>query len=59
MRNRDRINQLELEMYKMRIELDLIHEILGNIISTQNAQQENVKSMDAGKWYPRRLPPQQ
>lgn len=59
MRKSEKINMLELELYKIRIELDLIHEIIGNIISTQNSQQENVKSMDAGKWYPRRLPPQQ
>jgi hypothetical protein len=58
MRKSERINMLELELYKMRIELDLIHEIIGNLISAQAAQQENVKSMDAGKWYPRRLPPQ-
>lgn len=59
MRKTERINMLELELYKIRIELDLIHEILGNIIAAQNIQQENAKSnMDAGKWYPRRLPPQ-
>jgi hypothetical protein len=59
MRKSERINMLELELYKMRIELDLIHEILNNIISAQNASQENVRSMDSGKWYPRRMPPQQ
>ena len=49
---------LELELYKIRIELDLIHEVLNNIISAQSVAQENVRNMDAGKWYPRRLPPQ-
>jgi hypothetical protein len=58
MRNSQRINMLELEIYKLRIELDLIHEIIANLISAQSIQQENVKSMDAGKWYPRRMPPQ-
>ncbi len=57
MRNSRKINELELELFKVRIELDLIHEILSNVINTQNAQQENVR-MDSGKWYPRRLPPQ-
>jgi hypothetical protein len=57
MRNSRRIDQLELELFKVRIELDLIHEILSNIINSQNTQQENVR-MDSGKWYPRRLPPQ-
>lgn len=58
MRKSEKINMLELELYKIRIELDLIHEILNNIITAQNAPQENVRNMDAGKWYPRRLPPQ-
>jgi hypothetical protein len=59
MRKSEKINMLELELYKMRIELDLIHEILNNIIAVQNAPQENVRNLDSGKWYPRRLPPQQ
>lgn len=59
MRKSEKINMLELELYKIRIELDLIHEILNNIISAQNVSQENIRNMDAGKWYPRRLPPQQ
>lgn len=59
MRNRDRINQLELELFKVRIELDLIHEILNSLISVQNSSQDSNRNMDSGKWYPRRLPPQQ
>jgi hypothetical protein len=59
MRKSERINMLELELYKIRIELDIIHEILGNIISATQAPQENVRNLDSGKWYPRRLPPQQ
>lgn len=55
MRNRDRINQLELELFKLRIELDLMHEIIQGII---NSQEQKAQSMDSGKWYPRRLPPQ-
>ena len=46
---------LELELYKLRIELDLIHEILSNVLSDKKQEPQ----MDAGKWYPRRLPPQQ
>lgn len=57
MRNSRKIDQLELEIFKIRIELDLIHEILSNIINSQNSQQESMR-MDSGKWYPRRLPPQ-
>ncbi len=56
MRNRDRINQLELELYKLRIEIDLIHEIMHGFVQAQELKSQN---MDSGKWYPRRLPPQQ
>jgi hypothetical protein len=55
-RNSQRINILELELYKLRIELDLMHEIMHGILQ---AQESKSKDMDAGKWYPRRLPPQQ
>jgi len=54
-RNRDRINQLELELFKLRVELDLMHEIMHSFIQ---AQEQKSQSMDAGKWYPRKLPPQ-
>jgi hypothetical protein len=56
MRNSRRIDQLELELYKLRIELDLIHEILHGFLQSQEQKAQN---MDSGKWYPRRLPPQQ
>ena len=56
MRNSRRVNQLELEIWKLKIELDLIHEILHNIIQ---AQEQKANNMESGKWYPRRLPPQQ
>lgn len=56
MRNRNRLNQIELELFKMKIELDLMHEILHGLIQSQEQKTQN---MDAGKWYPRRLPPQQ
>lgn len=49
MRKSERIYQLELEIYKMRIELDLMHEVLQNFLQAQEA-----RSMDSGKWYPRR-----
>lgn len=56
MRNSRRIDQLELELYKLRIELDLIHEIIHGVLQSQEQKMQN---MDSGKWYPRRLPPQQ
>ena len=55
MRNRDRITQLELEIFKLRVELDLMHEIIHGFIQ---AQEQKAQNMDSGKWYPRRLPPQ-
>ena len=55
MRKSQRINMLELEIYKLRIELDLIHEILSAALSEKKPEPQ----MDSGKWYPRRLPPQQ
>ena len=48
---------LELELYKLRIELDIMHEIMSNVINTQ-AQAAESRNMDSGKWYPRKLPPQ-
>ena len=48
---------LELELYKIRIELDIMHEIMSNVINTQ-AQAAESRNMDSGKWYPRKLPPQ-
>lgn len=59
MRKSEKINMLELELYKLRIEIDIIHEILGSIIAANQTPQENVRNLDSGKWYPRRLPPQQ
>jgi hypothetical protein len=56
MRKSRRMDQLELELFKLKIELDLVHEILHGIIQSQ---EQKVQSLDSGKWYPRRLPPQQ
>ena len=56
MRSQRRIDLLELENFKIRIELDIIHEIIGNLINAQQAPA--AQPMDSGKWYPRRLPPQ-
>ncbi len=56
MRKSERINQLEIELYKLRIELDLVHEIISALLSS--SQQQDTSRMDAGKWYPRRMPPQ-
>ena len=55
MRNSRRIDQLELELFKLRIELDLMHEIISGLLSEKKTEPQ----MDSGKWYPRRLPPQQ
>lgn len=57
MRSQRRIDMLELELYKLRIELDIMHEIMSNIINTQ-AQAAEIKNMDSGKWYPRKNPTQ-
>ena len=57
MRSQRRIDMLELELYKLRIELDIMHEIMSNIINTQ-IQAAEVKNMDSGKWYPRKNPTQ-
>lgn len=49
MRKSERILNLELEVYKLRIELDLLYDLLNYIADTNDA-----KSMDAGKWYVRK-----
>ncbi len=53
MRKSRRIDMLELEIYKLQIELDLIHEIINNVIGTMSAQAE-AQRIDSGKWYPRK-----
>jgi hypothetical protein len=53
MRSQRRIDLLELELYKLRIELDIMHEIMSNVINTQ-IQSAEAKNMDSGKWYPRK-----
>ncbi len=57
MRAQRRIDLLELELYKLRIELDIMHEIMGNVINTQ-IQAVEAKNIDSGKWYPRKNPNQ-
>jgi hypothetical protein len=57
LRSQRRIDMLELELYKLRIELDIMHEIVSNVINTQ-IQAAEAKSMDSGKWYPRKNPNQ-
>jgi hypothetical protein len=57
MRSQRRIDLLELELFKLRIELDIMHEIMSNIINTQT-QSAEMKNMDSGKWYPRKNPTQ-
>ena len=57
MRAQRRIDLLELELYKLRIELDIMHEIMSTIINTQQVAAE-AKNMDSGKWYPRSRPTQ-
>ena len=48
MRSQRRIDMLELELYKLRIELDIMHEIMSNIINTQQ-QAAEARNMDSGK----------
>ena len=55
MRSQRRIDLLELELYKLRIELDIMHEIMSNIINTQ-VQAAEAKTIESGKWYPRTRP---
>jgi hypothetical protein len=55
MRSQRRIDLLELELYKLRIELDIMHEIMSNVINTQ-IQAVEAKNIDSGKWYPRKSP---
>jgi hypothetical protein len=57
MRSQRRIDLLELELFKLRIELDIMHEIMSNIVNTQ-VQAAEMKNMDSGKWYPRKNPTQ-
>ncbi len=57
MRAQRRIDLLELELYKLRIELDIMHEIVSNVINTQ-IQAVEAKNIDSGKWYPRKNPNQ-
>ena len=56
MRSQRRIDLLELELYKLRIELDIMNEIMSNVINTQ-VQASEARNIDAGKWYPRTRPP--
>ena len=53
MRKSRRIDMLELEIYKLQIELDLVHEIINNIIASMSAQLESQR-VESGKWYPRK-----
>lgn len=57
MRAQRRIDLLDLELYKLRIELDIMHEIMSNVINTQ-VQAAEARNMDSGKWYPRKNPTQ-
>jgi len=57
MRAQRRIDLLELDLYKLRIELDIMHEIMSNIVNSQ-VQAAEARSMDSGKWYPRKNPNQ-
>ena len=55
MRAQRRVDLLELELYKLRIELDIMHEIMSSVINSQQAVAE-AKSIESGKWYPRNRP---
>ncbi len=49
MRKSERLLNLELEIYKLRIELDLVYDILNNLVAASEAA-----SMESGKWYVRK-----
>lgn len=51
MRNSRRVDLLEIEIYKLQIELDLLHEIINTVISSMSTQIDNQR-IDSGKWYP-------
>lgn len=55
MRAQRRIDLLELELYKLRIELDIMHEIMSSVINSQQ-QAAEAKTIESGKWYPRTRP---
>jgi hypothetical protein len=57
MRSQRRIDFLELEIYKLRIELEIMHEIINNVVNNQ-VQAAEANSIDSGKWYPRTRPQQ-
>jgi hypothetical protein len=52
MRKSEKILQLELEIYKLRVELDLIYDVLNNLTAVIEAQ-----NMESGKWYVRKQRP--
>ncbi len=49
MRKSERILNLEIEIYKLRIELDLVYDILNSLVAANEAA-----SMESGKWYVRK-----
>lgn len=51
MRKSERIRLLELQLVRLQIEMELVHEILHNVIESQNLRANDLES---GKWYDRR-----
>jgi hypothetical protein len=52
MRKSERIRLLEMQIVKMEFELDLLNNMLATLLEANNLAQP---SLDAGKWYQRRL----
>jgi hypothetical protein len=48
MRKSERLRLLEIELIKLRMEVDLMRDIIATLIDSQ------VKDLDSGKWYQRR-----
>lgn len=46
MRKSERLRLVELELIRLRIELDLVHQLVQTLLEINGA-----KDLDAGKWY--------
>lgn len=49
MRKAERLRQVELELVRLRMEFDLLHQLLQTALEINEA-----KDLDAGKWYDRK-----
>lgn len=46
MRKSERLRQAELELVRLRMELDLVHQVIQNLLDANEA-----RNLEAGKWY--------